>query len=404
MITLDDIRAAQTTIAGAVQRTPTGASQTLSEITDASVNLKFEVFQFTASYKERGARNRLSALTAEERERGVVAVSAGNHAQGVAYHAGLLGIPATIIMPKGTPFVKVARTRHLGAEVEITGNDLEEAMTRGRELIEKGLTFVHPFDDPLIVAGQGTVALEMLEDKPSIDTLVVPIGGGGLIAGMAIAAHALRKGVRIIGVQSERYPSMARAFHNDTSPIPAGGTIAEGIAVGVASGITVPIIRELVTDVVTVSEEAIEDAVNLIVEIEKVVVEGAGAAGLAAMLQHRELFAGCNAGIVLTGGNIDPSLLAKILQRGLARSGRISRLRVIIDDRPGSLARLLGVVGAQGANILEVQHQRLFTEAPARSVDVDISVETADADHRDVLLAAIGDAGYPVALLPMDSV
>ncbi|MGH2828933.1 MAG: pyridoxal-phosphate dependent enzyme, partial [Dongiaceae bacterium] len=268
--TLDDVRAAAAAIEGAVLRTPSGPSSTLSEILGATVILKFEIFQYTASFKERGARNRLLALAPSEREAGVVAVSAGNHAQGVAHHARLMGIPATIVMPRGTPFVKVARTRHLGATVELAGDTIEEAFARGRELVDKGLTFVHPFDDPLVAAGQGTVALELLEDHPQIDTLVVPIGGGGLIAGIAVAATGMRAGIDIVGVQSERYPSMARAMRGDDTPVPGGPTIAEGIAVTAARGMTVPIVRNLVSDVLVATEQSIEDGVNLMMEIEKV--------------------------------------------------------------------------------------------------------------------------------------
>jgi threonine dehydratase len=377
-------------------------SRTLSEILGATVVLKFEIFQFTGAYKERGARNRLLALTPDERTAGVVAVSAGNHAQAVAYHARELGIPATIVMPKGTPFVKAARTRYLGASVELHGESFEEAMTRGLELVEKGLTFIHPFDDPLVIAGQGTVALELLADHPEIDTLVVPVGGGGLIAGCAVVARARAPHVRVVGVQADRYPSMVRALAGDDTPVPGGPTIAEGIAVARAGTLTPPLVRELVDDVVTVSEHALEDGVNLVLEVEKVVVEGAGAAGIAALLDHRETFAGRTAGIILTGGNIDPRLLAAIAERGLVRSGRLSRLRVLLDDRPGALAQLLTIVGETGGNIVEVQHQRLFAEMPVRVVDVDLAIETADAAHRDSIIQSIIDAGYRAVAVPLD--
>lgn len=403
-ITIENVRAAATAIEGAVLRSPTAISRTLSEILGATVVLKFEIFQFTAAYKERGARNRLLALSEDERAAGVVAVSAGNHAQAVAYHARLLEVPATIVMPKATPFVKVARTRHLGATVELYGDTLEEAMQRGRELVEKGLTFVHPYDDPLVIAGQGTVALELFEDHPELDMLVVPVGGGGLIAGCAVVASALRPDVRVVGIQTERYPSMLRALTGDGSPIPGGATIAEGIAVAEASSLTASMVREHDAQIRTVGEQSIEDAVNLLLEIEKVVVEGAGAAGVAAMLEHRESFAGRTVGVVLTGGNIDPRLLAAIMERGLVRSGRLSRLRVLLDDRPGALARLLSVIGEAGGNILEVQHQRLFADVPIRLVDVDLSIETADAAHRDLVIEAIAQAGYRIAQVPLDVV
>lgn len=403
-ITIRDVEAAARTIEGAVLRTPSSVSRTLSEILGATVILKFEIFQFTASYKERGARNRLQALTAEERAAGVVAVSAGNHAQAVAYHARELGIPATIVMPKATPFVKAARTRHLGATVELHGDTLEEAMDRGHELVEKGLTFVHPYDDPLVIAGQGTVALELLRDHPEIDTLLVPVGGGGLIAGSAVAASAAHPRPAVFGVQTERYPSMVRALRGDDTPVPGGATIAEGIAVARAGTQTTPIVRNLVEDVLIVTEQAIEEAVNLLLEIEKVVVEGAGGAGIAAMLDHRGLFAGRRVGVVLTGGNIDPRVLAALAERGLVRSGRLSRLRVLLDDRPGALARLLSIVGEAGGNILEVQHQRLFAEMPIRLVDVDLAIETADAAHRDAIIQAILDAGYRAVAVPLDVV
>jgi threonine dehydratase len=403
-VTLKDVEAAAEAIEGAVVRTPSALSATLSDVLGATVILKFEIFQFTAAYKERGARNRLLALTPGERTAGVVAVSAGNHGQAVAHHARLLGIPATVVMPKGTPFVKVARTRHLGAMVELHGETLEEAMTRGKQLVAEGKIFVHPYDDPLVVAGQGTVALELLEDHPEIETVVVPVGGGGLIAGTAVVAAAMRPGVRIVGVQTERYPSMVRLLSGDETPVPGGPTIAEGIAVARAAGLTTKIVRELGARVITVSEDAIVDALNLVLEIEKVVVEGAGAAGIAALMEHREEFAGKTVGIVLSGGNIDPRLLASIIHRGLVRNARLCRLRVALDDRPGTLARLLGIVGDLGANVLEVQHQRIFADTPIRAVDVDLAIETFDESHRESVVTAIRDAGYRVAVLPLDAV
>jgi threonine dehydratase len=389
-VTVDDVHAAASAIAGAVVRTTATESQTLSEILGCRVVLKPEVFQFTASYKERGARNRLLALTEAERTAGVVAVSAGNHAQAVARHAALLDIPATIVMPSTTPFVKVGRTRHLGADVELFGADLAEAMVRGRQLVEAGRTFVHPFDDPLVVAGQGTVGLELLEDRPDLDCIVVPVGGGGLVSGIAVVAAALAPGVEVIGVQTEAWASLVPGGRV------GGTTIAEGIAVAGPGAVTEPIVRQLVADVLPVSERSIEDAVDLLLEIEKLVVEGAGAAGIAALASHRERFAGRTVGVVITGGNIDPHLLAQIIERGLVRSGRLTRIRIALDDRPGTLASLLKVVGDAGANLVEVQHQRLFVDVGARAADVDLTIECMNAAHRDQVLAAITAAGYAV--------
>jgi len=402
-VTIEDVEGAARAIADAVVRTPSAASLTLSEILGATVILKFEIFQFTAAFKERGARNRLLALTEEERKAGVVAVSAGNHAQAVAHHARLLGIPATIVMPKGTPFVKVARTRHLGGTVELAGDTLEEAMAHGLELVEKGLVFIHPYDDPLVIAGQGTVALELLADHPEIDTIVVPVGGGGLIAGIATVAAALRLDVEVVGVQTERYPSMVKALRDDKTPVPGGTTIAEGIAVAVPGVLTTPIVREHVGQLVTVAEQSLIDAVNLLMDIEKVVVEGAGAAGIAAMLEHPDAFAGRTVGVILSGGNIDQRVLASIIDRGLVRSGRLSRLHVVLDDRPGALARLLSIVGEAGANILEVRHDRLFGDVPVRSVDVELWLETADKEHRAAVVEAIRSGGYSASELPINA-
>jgi threonine dehydratase len=345
----------------------------------------------------------LLALSAEERSAGVVAVSAGNHAQAVAHHSRLLGIPATIVMPKGTPFVKVARTRHLGARVELAGETIEEAMAHGLELVEKGLTFIHPFDDPLVIAGQGTVALELLDDHPEIDTLAVPVGGGGLIAGIATVAAAKRPDLKVVGVQAERYPGMVNALAGKTPAVPGGITIAEGIAVAKPGALTTPVVREHVHELLTVGEQSLVDAVNLLMDIEKVVVEGAGAAGIAAMLEHPETFAGRTVGVVLSGGNIDQRVLASIIDRGLVRTGRLSRLNIVLDDRPGALATLLSIIGSAGANILEVRHDRLFGDVPVRSVDVELWLETADKDHLSAVFKAIRGAGYTCAELPITS-
>ena len=402
-VTFADIEAAARTIAGAVVRTPSAVSETLSEILGCTVIVKFENLQFTAAYKERGARNRLAALTAEERTAGVVAVSAGNHAQAVARHAALLDIPATIVMPTSTPFVKIARTRHLGATVELHGDDLAAAMVRGRELIAAGRTFIHPYDDALVIAGQGTAALELLTDHPEIEWLVVPVGGGGLIAGAAIAAAEVAPRVQLVGVESEVYPSMSRSLAaGEIVTVLGGPTLAEGIAVSTPGKLTFPIVRERVSDVLVVSEAAIEDAVNLVLEIEKVVVEGAAAAGIAALAEHPDRFRGRTVGVILTGGNIDPRALASIIERGLVRSGRLARIRVGLDDRPGALAALLTIAGASGANLIEVSHQRLFADVSLRSAEVDLVIESLDADHRDHVVAAICNAGYHAKLLPLD--
>ncbi|MEY2475065.1 MAG: threonine dehydratase [Actinomycetota bacterium] len=399
-VTIADVEAAASTIAGGVVRTPSAVSQTLSEVLGATVVVKFESLQFTAAFKERGALNRMAALTPEERAGGVVAVSAGNHAQAVAHHARRLGVQATIVMPVTTPFVKVARTRHLGAVVEQFGQTVGEAMARGRELEGEGLTMIHPYDDPLVIAGQGTIALELLADHPELDALIVPVGGGGLAAGMAVAAAALRPDMEMYGVQVVRYDSMARALAGDAEPVAGGPTMADGIAVSCAGGLTVEILRALACDVLTVDEDAIEDAVNLVLEIEKVVVEGAGAAGIAALLAYPGRFAGRTVGVVLSGGNIDPRVLAASITRGLVRSGRLSTLRASIDDQPGVLAKLLTVIGDAGGNLLELQHQRLAAGVPIRSVDVDLCVETMDVAHRDRVLHALASAGYAVGLLP----
>jgi threonine dehydratase len=392
-VSVADVEAAAAAIEGAVVRTRSTVSATLSEILGCTVVVKPEVFQFTASYKERGARNRLLALTPEQRAAGVVAVSAGNHAQAVARHAALLGIPATIVMPAATPFVKLVRTRHLGATVELHGADLAEAMARGRELVAEGRTFVHPFDDPLVVAGQGTVGLELLTDHTELDAIVVPTGGGGLLSGVAVVAAALAPHVEVVGVQSEAWAGMVPGGST------GGPTIAEGIAVAGPGDVTRPIVDALVADVLAVTERGIEDAVDLVLEIEKVVVEGAGAAGIAALAAHRDRFAGRTVGVVLTGGNIDPRLLIQIVERGLVRSGRLTRLRVLIDDRPGALAKLLRVVGDAGANLVEVQHQRLFVDVGARAADVDLTVECMDAAHRDEVIESVRAAGYTVESL-----
>jgi threonine dehydratase len=398
IVTRADVEAAARTIAGAVARTPSHVSETLSEILGSHVVLKFDNMQFTASFKERGARNKLESLTADERRAGVVAVSAGNHAQAVARHASLLGIPATIVMPASTPFVKVARTRYLGAKVELFDGDLDECFARCGDLTSGGATLVHPYDDPLVIAGQGTVALELLEDHPELDAIVVPVGGGGLMAGVVTAAADR---VEVVGVQSESYPAFVSALDGVDRPM-VGPTMAEGIAVKRPGTLTTEIVRAAGCDVVIVSEERIESAVDLLLEIEKVVVEGAGAAPVAALAQFRDRFAGRNVGVVLSGGNIDPRLLAAVINRGLVRSGRLSRVRAEIDDRPGTLAALLAVVAEAGANLLDVQHQREFAAVPIREAEVELVIECQDAAHRDAVIGALERANYLVRLLPLD--
>ncbi len=398
-ITIDDIRAAAALIEGAVLRTPTLVSRTLSEICGAEVVLKFENLQHTASFKERGALVKLSSLDAEERGAGVIAVSAGNHAQGVAYHAGRLGIPATIVMPEATPFNKVAHTEQLGARVVLEGGDLEAAGKRARR-IEKaeGLTFIHPYDDARIVAGQGTVALEMLEDAPGLDALVVPVGGGGLIAGMAIAAKAIQPDIEVVGVEAELYPAMSQVLAGRAVAV-GGQTIAEGIAVKTPGRINRAIVGALVDDIVLVSEDAIERAVMLLIEVEKTVAEGAGAAALAALLAHGRRFAGRRVGIVVSGGNIDSRLLANVLLRGLVRDGRLVRLRVEVPDAPGTLANVARLIGESGGNIVEIYHQRLFYDVPARLAELDVVLETRDAAHVRQIVAGLEDAGLATRLL-----
>lgn len=396
-VSLDDVVEARGRIKGAVVHTPTLLSKTLSELTGAQVYLKFENQQFTAAYKERGALNRLLILPPEARARGVIAASAGNHAQGLAYHGARLNVPVTIVMPRPTPTVKVMQTEGHGATVVLHGEKFEDADAHARKLgQEQGLTFVHPFDEPDIIAGQGTIALEMLDDAPHIDTLVVPIGGGGLISGMATAARALRPEMMIVGVQAALYPSMydhVKGLH-----LPCDGdTLAEGIAVKEPGQLTRRFVDALVNDIVLVDERSLEQAVSFLLQIEKTIVEGAGAAGLAALLSHPKMFAGRKVGLVLTGGNIDTRLLANVLLRDLARSGRLARLRLRLQDRPGSLYHVARVFDEQQVNIIEVYHQRVFTSLPAKGLITDIECETRDEAHLDRLIAALRDAGYDVS-------
>ncbi len=393
-----DIAAAATAIRGGVIVTPSAVSRTLSEITGAEVVVKFESLQFTASFKERGALNRLLRLSADERERGVITMSAGNHGQAVAYHARRLGIVATVVVPQTTPFVKVARIEALGARVLSFGETYDESASHACALaVGDGLVVVPPFDDSAVIAGQGTVAVEVMDSHPELDALVVPVGGGGLIAGMAVAARDRRPDIQIVGVQSETYPSVAARMGKAAAPGTfAGQTIADGIAVSEPGSLTLPIIRALVDDVVCVGEERLEEAIGLYLEIEKVVAEGAGAAGLAALLADPDRFRGKRVGLVLSGANIDPRLLASVVMRGLVRSGRLTSFHVRVSDVPGSLAKVTALIGVQGGNIIEVQHLRNLSSIPARYAELTIVVETRDGGHAEKIGEALDAAGFEV--------
>jgi len=396
-VAFDDIEAAARLLEGSVKRTICDRSRTLSDITGAEIWLKFENLQFTATFKERGALNRLSALSAEERHRGVIAASAGNHAQGVAYHAARLSIPATIFVPLGTPTVKIENTRRHGTDVIEGGATLEEATALAIEHGRKQhLTFIHPYDDPLIVAGQGTIALEMLAAVPDLEVLIIPIGGGGLISGMAIAAKTLKPGIEIIGVQAALCPSMYNLIKAQQLPM-RGDTLAEGISVKAPGRITSEIVRALVDDILLASEQRIEQALSLFITIEKTVTEGAGAAGLAAVLANETRFKGRKVGLVLSGGNIDTHLLSSVLTRQLAREGRLTQLRFDIADRPGQLGTVVAILGKMGANIVEVSHQRIFTDLPAKAVVLEVVIETRDRSHLDATIAALKAANIDVS-------
>jgi threonine dehydratase len=395
-ITLADIRAAAGVIAGAVERTPTHHSLTLSKLAGCEIHLKFENLQFTASFKERGALNKLMSLSPQRRKQGVVAMSAGNHAQGVAYHAGRLEIPAIIVMPEGTPFNKVKHTKDFGARVILEGTTLSESFRCAQKIAaDDNLTFIHPYDDPAVIAGQGTVALELLEDVADIDALVVPIGGGGLISGIALAAKALKPDIEIYGVEAQLYPSMYDAIKNQGLPC-AGQTIAEGIAVKEPGKLTREIIGRHVKDILLVREEEIERAIATLLEIEKTVVEGAGAAAYAAVARYSEIFRGRKVAIVLSGGNIDMRLLSNVILRELAREGRILSLVVEIEDRPGLLAKIATLVGQAGGNILEVSHNRMMTDMPAKSADLGMVIEARDASHAEEIRAALQASGFVI--------
>jgi threonine dehydratase len=400
--TIDDIRAAAKRIEGAVIHTPMLMSRTLSEIIGAEVWLKFENLQFTAAYKERGALNKLLQLTPEERKRGVIAASAGNHSQAVAYHAKRLGIPATIVMPTGTPTVKVTQTEGHGARVILYGAIFDDAFAKAREMErDEGLVFIHPFDDPFIIAGAGTVALEMLAVAPQLDTIVVPIGGGGLISGIATAAKTLKPEIEIVGVEAELYPSMKNVVEGGVGAI-GGDTLAEGIAVKEPGALTRKIIAERVDRIELAPERDIEHAVALLVGIEKTVVEGAGAAGLALMLGSPKQFAGRKVGTVLCGGNIDTHLLANVLVRELVRSGRIARLRIAAQDRPGALSAITATFFACGVNIIEVHHHRIFTRLPAKDTVIEVECEARDAQAVDRLVESLEKAGFVVERASLD--
>jgi len=399
---LADVEAAAERIAGAVVRTPTMHSKTLSRITGAEIWLKFENLQFTAAYKERGALNALLLMAPEQRERGVIAASAGNHAQGLSYHGSRMGVPVTIVMPRTTPTVKVMQTEAVGGKVVLEGESYDEAYAYARSMEKQlGLTFVHPFDEPNVAAGQGTVALEMLQDAPEIETLVVPIGGGGLISGIGTVAKAHSPEIEVIGVQAELFPSAYAKFKGED--LDSGGdTLAEGIAVKQPGTFTSSIVQRVVDDIVLVSESDLEEALSLLLQIEKTVVEGAGAAGLAAVLAHRERFAGKKVGLVLTGGNIDTRLLANVLLRDLARSGRLARLRISLQDRPGALLKVMQEFDAHSVNILEIYHQRIFTNLPAKGLVTDIECEARDRDQLDKLVTALRKRGYSVSQVELN--
>ena len=395
-LTLDDVRAAHARIGDAVVRTPMLKSQTLSQIAGAEIWLKFENLQFTAAYKERGALNALLLMSEEARARGVIAASAGNHSQGLSYHGSRLGVPVTIVMPRTTPTVKVMQTEAVGGDVVLEGDSFDEAYAHARQLEkERGLTFVHPFDDPNVAAGAGTVALEMLEDKPDLDCLVVPIGGGGLMSGMATVAKAINPDIHMVGVEASLFPSMHNVLSGADNPT-GGDTLAEGIAVKEPGQFTRAIIAERVDEILLVGEPDLEHTVALLLQIEKTVVEGAGAAGLAAVLANKEKFAGKKIGLPLCGGNIDSRLLATVLLRDLARQGRLARLRIALKDQPGALHKVVSLFERHNVNIIEVYHQRVFTKLPAKGLITEIECEARNKEQVDALIADMRQTGYDV--------
>jgi threonine dehydratase len=398
-VSADDIKAAAKLIRGEVVRTPLVPASRLGQELGCELFLKLECQQFTGSFKDRGALVKLKSLTAKQAKLGVIAMSAGNHAQGVAYHASRLGIPATIVMPEFAPFSKVERTRQFGARVVLIGDTLDASAVAAREMAEKeSLTFVHPYDDPRIIAGQGTIGFEMLEDQPDLDTLIVPIGGGGLISGISTAVKSVKPDVQIFGVEADLFPSMYQAV-NGLAPTAGGQTLADGIAVKNPGKLTREIIERLVEDIVLVDEPLIESAVHALVEQQKVVAEGAGGAGVAALMKEPERFAGRRVGVVIGGGNIDVRLLSWVLTRGLVRDGRMVRLRIGIVDRPGVLAKVTKLIGDTGGNIIEVYHQRLFYDVPAKQADVDAIVETKNRDHVQEIVESLRAGGFPTRVL-----
>ena len=402
LLTLADVRAAAERIAGAVVRTSTDYSRTLSQIAGCDVWLKFENLQFTAAYKERGALNALLQLSDEQRARGVIAASAGNHAQGLSYHGTRLGVPVTIVMPRTTPTVKVMQTEQVGGKVVLEGETFDEASAYAKAMEKQlGLTSIHPFDDPKVAAGQGTVALEMLEDVPELDTLVIPVGGGGLSTGMGTAARALKPEIRLVGVEAELFPSMYNLLKGTNLPI-GGDTLAEGIAVKEPGQFTSKVLADLLDDFLLVGESDMEGALALLLQIEKTVVEGAGAAGLAAVLANPEMFRGRKVGIVLSGGNIDTRLLANVLLRDLARSGRLARLRLTLQDRPGALFKAMEEFNRHNINIIEIWHQRIFTHLPAKGLITDIECEARDKYQLDALVASLRAKGYDVSQVELN--
>lgn len=397
-VTVDDVRAAAARIEGGIVRTPCSPSRTLSAITGADVVVKFENVQFTASYKERGALNRLLLLDDAERARGVIASSAGNHAQAIAYHATRLGMPATIVMPETTAFVKVERTTALGATVVQHGANVSESGVHARGIAERdGLVFVHPFDDPIVIAGQGTLALEMLADHPDLEAIIAPVGGGGMLSGISLVARDIAPDVELIGVQAETCPSMVLALAGEAKPATCE-TVADGIQVPEAGKITREIVSALADDVITVSEASIEEAISLYLEIEKTVAEGAGATSLAALLEHGDRFRGRKVGIVLSGGNLDSRVLATVITRSLARTGRLSHLSVDLSDTPGALARLATVIGDHGANIVEIEHRRDLPSLQLRRARLEVTIETRNRAHVDEIIDALEVEGWPVHL------
>jgi threonine dehydratase len=401
--TIDDIRAAAERLDGQVIRTPLVPAARMSEVLGCELYLKLENLQRTGSFKDRGAFMRLSQLSQAEAKRGVIAMSAGNHAQGVAYHARRLGVPATIVMPEFAPFSKVERTKSFGARVVLTGDTLDASAQAARQIAEKeGLTFVHPYDDPHVIAGQGTIGLEILADLPDVDTIVVPIGGGGLISGIALAAKDANPDIHMIGVETELYPSMLNALKG-RGELPGGSSLADGIAVKNPGKLTREIIERLVEDIAVVPEVTIETAIARLVEEQKIVAEGAGAAGVAAILNEPERFAGRKVATVICGGNIDIRLLSGVLARGLVRDGRMVRLRIGIVDQPGVLAKIADVIGRSSANIIEVYHQRLFYDVPAKRADVDVVLETRNAEHVKEIIASLEEHGFPTRVLSAHS-